>query len=166
MIKMSGTDPKHPEGGFAAFEHTAQRVEEDAEIKAEALPDETPGNATPSADGAADQISSAGQAAANRVESVAGRAADRVEEAGKAGVETLETSVSGAAERVRTAGGAIAGKARDMTEKAAGLADQASDQMTSARATATDAVDQRPLTALLIAGAVGWVLGMLANTRR
>ena len=163
---MSGTNPKHPEGGFAAFEHTAQRVEEDAETKAETVPDEKPGNAAPSAGGVADQIGSAGQTAAARVESVAGRAAERLERVGSAGAETVEVVGSGAAERVRTAGEAFAGKARDVTEKAADFADQASDQLSSARASATDAVNQRPLAALLIAGAVGYVLGMLANARR
>lgn len=164
MIQMSGTDPKATDSGFAAFEHTAQRVEEGAESKAEALSVEKPGNASPGTGtgGAADQISGAGQAAADRVESVASRAAGGLEAAGKAGAGTVEAVVSGAAERVRTTGEAIAGKARDVTKKASGYA----DQLSSTRASATDAVNQAPIAALLVAGAVGWVLGMLANARR
>lgn len=35
-----------------------------------------------------------------------------------------------------------------------------------ARASAVAAVNQRPLAVLLVAGAIGWMLGLLANARR
>jgi ElaB/YqjD/DUF883 family membrane-anchored ribosome-binding protein len=51
-------------------------------------------------------------------------------------------------------------------EQVRGLATQASATADRVRRSATASVNQRPLAALLIAGAVGWVLGLLANARR
>jgi ElaB/YqjD/DUF883 family membrane-anchored ribosome-binding protein len=42
----------------------------------------------------------------------------------------------------------------------------ARQQMSRAGTSATATIQERPLTSLLAAGAVGWVLGMLAGSRR
>ena len=163
---MSGSDPKHPENGFAAFEQTAQRVEEAAEMKPETGADGEPSNVDAIGQVAADQLSSTGHAAADKVESAAARAAEKLEATGNAGAERVEAVVGSMAEGVRNVGGGIAEHTRELTEKASVYANQAGDQLSRARASATNAVTQGPLVALLVAGTVGLVLGLLANSRR
>ena len=64
------------------------------------------------------------------------------------------------------AGQGIAGSARGMVEQATAYAEDALRQVDRAGRSATAVVSQQPLAALLIAGTVGWVLGLLASGRR
>jgi ElaB/YqjD/DUF883 family membrane-anchored ribosome-binding protein len=55
---------------------------------------------------------------------------------------------------------------RRSAEQARSVTGQALASADTVRRSATASVNQQPLTALLIAGVVGWVLGILANSRR
>jgi ElaB/YqjD/DUF883 family membrane-anchored ribosome-binding protein len=57
-------------------------------------------------------------------------------------------------------------EARGNAERARSVVGKALDSAEGVRRSATASVNQRPLAALLIAGAVGWVLGLLASGRR
>jgi len=52
-----------------------------------------------------------------------------------------------------------------LTDQASAYAHDAWRQVSRAGTSATATIHQRPLTSLLIAGAVGWVLGLLAGRR-
>jgi ElaB/YqjD/DUF883 family membrane-anchored ribosome-binding protein len=55
---------------------------------------------------------------------------------------------------------------RGIADQVRGGAGQVLASAAGARRSATASVNQRPLTVLLIAGAAGWMLGLLANGRR
>jgi hypothetical protein len=55
---------------------------------------------------------------------------------------------------------------RGIADQVRGGAGQALASSAGVRRSATASMNQRPLTVLLIAGAVGWMLGLLANGRR
>jgi hypothetical protein len=129
---------------------------------------------------AAERLDAAGRAVADKVGAAANGAAKglsaaadaisgaatRLDAVGRAAADGVESLAAGAGDKLSAAGRGGAGQVRGIGEQASTYAGGALWQAGKVRGAATAAVSRQPIAALLIAGAVGWMLGLLANGRR